>query len=71
MDRLVPQIDEEIVEGVQNIPQESILERVEQIIVVRVPRVSKELVEGGTPVPQARETVAQLGDVPIPRVMKE
>ena len=41
IDRLVPQIDEEIVEGVPNIPQESILERVaEKFIVVRGPRSS-------------------------------
>ena len=46
MNRLVPQIDEEMVEGVQNVPHESILERVvEKIIVVRGLRVLKELMD--------------------------
>ena len=36
-----------------------------------MPRVLKELVEGGTPVPQARETVEQLGDIVVSRVTKE
>ena len=51
----VPQVGQEIVEGVQTVLQERILERVvEHIIVLRVPQVWEDLVGVVKLVPQER-----------------
>ena len=81
VDASVRKIREQIVGVVKVILQEGLRQHTEEFNMdwlvpkideeIVVPRVSKELVEGGTPVPHARETVAQLGDVPVPRVMQE